>query len=180
MSYERLYSEFDFTDADLNANRAGDITERQRARLSSHGNPLMAGFALTPLLCGCLTLFNLGSFSVFLVPPLAVLLIFCWIQAFVIGGNLRGNGRIRVAEGTVSRNISRARSGGLIFRPVIYVDRKRFQITVTQAKAFRDGEQVRIHYVPLMPLFNEVHVLSVETFDQPMQDYFVSGDGMLA
>lgn len=181
MEYRRLYTEFDFSDDDLATNRNGEMTDAQREAMRQHGQPLVIGFFLIPLLFLCASLCMIPQFWLagLCALPFLILTIPSWWMALVIQSRINKPGNVRVAEGRVELTGNRAFSGGVIYRPVFHVGGQGFQATITKVKALRQGETLRVYYVPLMPIFNEAHILSVESLSSMGSDYVLPGEGMM-
>jgi hypothetical protein len=170
-TFTNLPDAFDFTAEDIDANRGGIITPRQRARLQGMGRGIggcslqgLIGMTILVAVVGAFIsygyLSNAATRAQILGDPanLVILLAaFAIPVAMMLGAyflsrqraNQLGNATVRIAEGdaTIKRTISA--HGGAVY--VIKIGTKKFNLLEEYGTLFKQGASYRVYYAKAGP-----------------------------
>jgi hypothetical protein len=152
---------FSFTDEDLVANRAGQITPSQHKRLKGErfGHILLAigGCVLFPPLAYILlpSLINDPFLFLLMFGLCAVVLVYPIYKLVQIINDIKDN-RLVTTQGVVTIHITRGKSSHY----EIIIRGQTFSVAYHQCNAFIEGEKYRLHHLPRSKMILSVRRLS--------------------
>lgn len=174
----RLMQAFGFSSADLSANRHGELTGAQRARLDAkHRDYFRKGNLTILFMWGGFSLLIVGSLVLQDVPPsdraivpyvllgMSVFFGAMWLLGRFHARNLARQ-RFTFVEGQArTRTRVYHRYGGETYTYELRIRRRKFNLlSQDELSAFEDGATYRVYYVPYAPLHI---ILSAEVLDRP-------------
>jgi F0F1-type ATP synthase assembly protein I len=182
-----------FTYADLDANRGGYMTKKQRAALSQERRILFSTVAI--IIAGAVILhlivlsinsmksdailYGILGFLILFLPPVSLAL-FAWFQRRRLNADLY-KGTVYVVEGVISLHVRRHGDYGYFINrnnrnTVIYyymsIQDEKFRLEKSVFDAFVDGEPYAIYYAP-----HSKTILSAEWLRETEVNDFAGGIG---
>ncbi len=184
-TFTNLSDAFDFTAEDLDANRRGIITPRQRARLQGMGRGI-SGCSMQGLIGMMILVVVMGAFisygylsngatraQILGDPANLVILLaaFAIPIAIMLGAyfasrqraNQLGDAAVRVAEGNATVKRTTSAHGGAVY--VIKIGTRKFNFLEEYGTLFKQGASYRVYYAKAGPY---EPILSIEEVEQPL------------
>lgn len=141
-----MYTAFSFTEADLDTNRLGRLSERQRQQLGAHQQRqrwqfgLLWGMMLVLMLASLFAARHLWELALWWGLEVAFMVWLGWrsIPVFRPSGS---DADLAAVEGTASLKVIGTERYGL------WIGNLRFNLTLDQYHALTDGERYRVYYI---------------------------------